>query len=138
CAPKCVNSRRIPSAVSITTRCTRPRDECSLRTRRMTMWVSSTGQACGWNARSLAAQKAAEFCARPGNGSSSSPPRAAQEWSLRIDPITCEVIWRSSVGPPPDGLAWDELHRQVLVADVETFDARLIDPHSGECRVIHE
>jgi DNA-binding beta-propeller fold protein YncE len=26
----------------------------------------------------------------------------------------------------------------LLVADVEAFDARLLDPHTGECQVIHE
>jgi hypothetical protein len=38
-----------------------------------------------------------------------------------IDPATCEVIGRFSVGPRPHGLAWDGLHRQLLVADVHVF-----------------
>jgi DNA-binding beta-propeller fold protein YncE len=57
---------------------------------------------------------------------------------LTIDPATCEVIGRFSVGPRPNGLAWDPLHRQLLVADVQTFDARLIEPRTGECSVVHE
>jgi DNA-binding beta-propeller fold protein YncE len=44
---------------------------------------------------------------------------------------------RFMVGPRPNGLAWDPERGQLLVADVATFDARLIGPHSGVCRVIH-
>jgi DNA-binding beta-propeller fold protein YncE len=53
-----------------------------------------------------------------------------------FDPNTCEQLERFSVGPKPNGLAWDSEREQLLVADVETFDARLIGPHSGICRVI--
>ncbi|HEY2593501.1 MAG TPA: YncE family protein, partial [Chloroflexota bacterium] len=53
-----------------------------------------------------------------------------------FDPNTCEQLGRFAVGPRPNGLAWDGARRQLLVADVETFDARLMGPHSGACRVI--
>jgi DNA-binding beta-propeller fold protein YncE len=36
----------------------------------------------------------------------------------------------------PNGLAWNHERGQLLVADVETFDTRLIGPYSGVCRVI--
>jgi DNA-binding beta-propeller fold protein YncE len=53
-----------------------------------------------------------------------------------FDPSTCAQLGRFKVGPRPNGLAWDPELGQLLVADVETFDARLIGPHSGVCRVI--
>jgi DNA-binding beta-propeller fold protein YncE len=57
---------------------------------------------------------------------------------LEVDPNTCELLGRFTVGPKPNGLAWDCDHGQLLVADVETFDARLLDPHSGVCPVVHQ
>jgi hypothetical protein len=53
-----------------------------------------------------------------------------------FDPNTYEQLARFKVGPKPNGLAWDPDWGQLLVADVETFDARLVGPHSGVCRVI--
>lgn len=35
------------------------------------------------------------------------------------------------VGPKPNGLAWDSSYKQLLVADVEDYHARLIEPLSG-------
>lgn len=35
------------------------------------------------------------------------------------------------VGPKPNGLAWDRVRRQLLVADVEDLQARLVDPATG-------
>jgi DNA-binding beta-propeller fold protein YncE len=55
-----------------------------------------------------------------------------------FDPNSCEQLGRFAVGPRPNGLTWDHNRGQLLVADVETFDARLLDPHTGECLVIHE
>src|SRR5215469_14699809 len=57
---------------------------------------------------------------------------------LVLDPNTCELVGRHRVGPRPNGLAWDPVRGQLLVADVETFDARLIGPYSGVCCVVHE
>jgi DNA-binding beta-propeller fold protein YncE len=56
---------------------------------------------------------------------------------VAFDPNTFDQLGRFKVGPKPNGLAWDQDRGQVLVADVETFDARLLDPHTGECQVIH-
>jgi DNA-binding beta-propeller fold protein YncE len=57
---------------------------------------------------------------------------------LSVDPNSCEQLARFPVGPKPNGLAWDRDRGQLLVADVETFDARLLDPRNGTCLVIHE
>jgi DNA-binding beta-propeller fold protein YncE len=57
---------------------------------------------------------------------------------LVIEPLSCRVIRLVPVGPRPNGLAWDPVREQVLVADVQTYDARLIDPHTGACVTIHE
>jgi DNA-binding beta-propeller fold protein YncE len=57
---------------------------------------------------------------------------------LLIDPVRCEVLRRVEVGPRPNGLAWDPVHAQLLVADVETNDARLVDPRSGACITIQK
>jgi len=57
---------------------------------------------------------------------------------LVIDPVSCQVMRRIAVGPRPNGLAWDPVRGHVLVADVDTFDARLIDPHTAACLTIHE
>ena len=55
-----------------------------------------------------------------------------------LNPYTCEVQRRVQVGPRPNGLAWDRVRGHLLVADVETFDARLLDPRTGQCLVIHQ
>jgi DNA-binding beta-propeller fold protein YncE len=57
---------------------------------------------------------------------------------LKVDPNTCEQLGQFPVGPKPNGLAWDHDRGQMLVADVETFDARLLDPQTGTCLVVHE
>lgn len=55
-----------------------------------------------------------------------------------FDPNSFQQLGRFAVGPKPNGLAWNSDRGQVLVADVEAFDARLLDPHTGDCLVIHE
>jgi DNA-binding beta-propeller fold protein YncE len=57
---------------------------------------------------------------------------------VAFDPSSFEQLGRFAVGPKPNGLAWDPDRGQVLVADVETFDARLVDPHTGACLVTEE
>lgn len=57
---------------------------------------------------------------------------------LVIDPTSCAVLNRISVGPKPNGLAWDVDGGHLLVADVETYDARLIDPLTGTCLRIRQ
>jgi DNA-binding beta-propeller fold protein YncE len=57
---------------------------------------------------------------------------------LVVDPNTCEQLRRFPVGPKPNGLAWDHDRTQLLVADVEAVDARLFDPGTGTCLVVHE
>jgi len=42
-----------------------------------------------------------------------------------------DVIVEVAVGPKPNGLAWDSRRRRLLVADVQDFQARLVDPRSG-------
>jgi hypothetical protein len=51
---------------------------------------------------------------------------------LVVDPSTCEVRNEVTVGPKPNGLAWDPGRRQLLVADVEDYLARLIEPLTGK------
>src|ERR1700704_498723 len=51
---------------------------------------------------------------------------------LVLDAVTCELRNEIAVGPKPNGLAWDSGRRHLLVADVEDYSARLVDPHSGE------
>ena len=51
---------------------------------------------------------------------------------LVIDPITLGVLRTVAVGARPNGLAWDSLHKHLLVADVQDNSARLVDPHTGE------
>lgn len=51
---------------------------------------------------------------------------------LVIDPTTNAVLRTVGVGPRPNGLAWDPLHRHLLVADVQENRARLVDPYAGE------
>lgn len=55
---------------------------------------------------------------------------------LVFDPITCDLLRRIPVGPAPNGLAWDSSSAQLLVADVQDNDARLIDPETGACVAI--
>ena len=55
-----------------------------------------------------------------------------------FDPGGLEQLGRFAVGPKPNGLAWDHGRGQVLVTDVENFDARLLNPHTGACQVIHQ
>ena len=51
---------------------------------------------------------------------------------LVIDPTTNAVLRTVAVGPRPNGLAWDPLHRHLLVADVQENRAHLVDPQAGE------
>src|SRR5262249_36638577 len=51
---------------------------------------------------------------------------------LVINPNSCSTIKEIDVGKKPNGLAWDGHHKQLLVADVEDFKARLIDPSRGD------
>jgi YVTN family beta-propeller protein len=55
-----------------------------------------------------------------------------------IHPLTLEVLRTITVGPRPNGLAWDPLRQHVLVADVDRYDARLIDPETGACLGVHQ
>src|SRR5262249_24925492 len=48
-----------------------------------------------------------------------------------LDPTTFQVRNEMSVGPKPNGIAWDPGRRRALVADVEDYRARLIEPLSG-------
>jgi DNA-binding beta-propeller fold protein YncE len=57
---------------------------------------------------------------------------------LVIDPFSCHVLRRVPVGPRPNGLAWDPVGRHLLVADVQTNDARLVDPETGASLTVHE
>jgi DNA-binding beta-propeller fold protein YncE len=50
---------------------------------------------------------------------------------LVLDPVTYERRNEVVVGPKPNGLAWDSGRQHLLVADVEDYTARLIDPLSG-------
>src|SRR5439155_6331913 len=50
---------------------------------------------------------------------------------LVLDPLTCELRNEIVVGPKPNGLAWDSGRQHLLVADVEDYSARLVDPLSG-------
>src|SRR2546421_12027613 len=47
---------------------------------------------------------------------------------LVIDPTTNAVRRSIAVGSRPNGLAWDSLHKRLLVADVQDNTARVIDP----------
>ena len=51
---------------------------------------------------------------------------------LMLDAASCELRREIAVGPKPNGLAWDPRRRQLLVADVEDFDARLVGPATGD------
>ncbi len=50
---------------------------------------------------------------------------------LVIEVTSGDVIEEVAVGPKPNGLAWDPRRRRLLVADVQDFRARLVDPHAG-------
>jgi DNA-binding beta-propeller fold protein YncE len=50
---------------------------------------------------------------------------------LVLDSVTCQLRNEVAVGPKPNGLAWDSGRRRLLVADVDDFQARLVDPHTG-------
>lgn len=51
---------------------------------------------------------------------------------LVIDPVTQIVMRSIAVGSRPNGLAWDSLHKHLLVADVQDNTARLVDPQAGQ------
>jgi len=50
---------------------------------------------------------------------------------LVLDPVSYELRNEIQVGPKPNGLAWDGTRDQLLVADVEDYQARLLEPTSG-------
>jgi DNA-binding beta-propeller fold protein YncE len=50
---------------------------------------------------------------------------------LVLDPVSLTVGNEVAVGPKPNGLAWDRGRGQLLVADVEDYQARLVDPVTG-------
>ena len=62
---------------------------------------------------------------------SSLPTRGAGK-ILVINPISIEIVQEIKVGSKPNGLAWDSRRKRLLVADVEDFQARLIDISSGQ------
>lgn len=51
---------------------------------------------------------------------------------LMIDAVSATVIRTVAVGSRPNGLAWDSLRKQLLVADVKDNTARLVDPQKGQ------
>src|SRR5215472_5717455 len=51
---------------------------------------------------------------------------------LVIEPRALRVLRTVAVGARPNGLAWDTLHKHLLVADVQDNNAQLVDPHAGE------
>src|SRR5207244_11824962 len=53
---------------------------------------------------------------------------------LVIDPTTNAVLRTVAVGQKPNGLAWDERRKHLLVADVQENQARLVDQEG--CAVI--
>ena len=50
---------------------------------------------------------------------------------LVINPRAVEVTSRFTVGPSPNGLAWDHARGQLLVADTTDFTARVFDLEDG-------
>jgi hypothetical protein len=52
---------------------------------------------------------------------------------LVIDAASLTVRRELASGPAPNGLAWDERRRRLLVADVGDVRARLLDPRTGGC-----
>jgi YVTN family beta-propeller protein len=51
---------------------------------------------------------------------------------LVIDPAANAVVRTVAVGSRPNGLAWDSLHKRLLVADVADNTARVVDPQAGQ------
>jgi len=51
---------------------------------------------------------------------------------LVIDALTNRVLREVQAGSMPNGLAWDNRRKQLLVADVQDDHARLVDPYSGK------
>jgi DNA-binding beta-propeller fold protein YncE len=54
---------------------------------------------------------------------------------LVIDSKSYTVLGEVMVGPKPNGLAWDPSRRQLLVADVQDYSARLLRPQTGSTPV---
>lgn len=50
---------------------------------------------------------------------------------LKIDARSLDVTNKFLAGARPNGLAWDSQRKRLLVADVADFNARIIDPDSG-------
>jgi DNA-binding beta-propeller fold protein YncE len=50
---------------------------------------------------------------------------------LAIEATSGDVVKDVVVGPKPNGLAWDSHRRRLLVADVQDFRARFVDPYAG-------
>lgn len=50
---------------------------------------------------------------------------------LVIEVTSGDLVEEVVVGPKPNGLAWDPRRKRLLVADVQDFRARLVDPHAG-------
>jgi sugar lactone lactonase YvrE len=50
---------------------------------------------------------------------------------LIIDAASEKVTGTAAVGPKPNGLAWASRTRHLLVADVQDFRVRLVDPERG-------
>jgi DNA-binding beta-propeller fold protein YncE len=51
---------------------------------------------------------------------------------LVIDVLNNRILREMQAGTMPNGLAWDRLRKQLLVADIEDNRARLVDPYSGK------
>ncbi len=51
---------------------------------------------------------------------------------LVIDPTSNAVVRTLAVGSRPNGLAWDSLHKRLLVADVQDNTARVVDAQAGQ------
>ena len=49
-----------------------------------------------------------------------------------IDANDNNVLRELKVGPKPNGLAWDPVRKQLLVTDVEKYQAMVLDPYSGD------
>lgn len=49
-----------------------------------------------------------------------------------MDANNGQILRELKTGPKPNGLAWDVMREQLLVADVERLQAMLFDPYSGE------
>ncbi len=51
---------------------------------------------------------------------------------LVIDAVFTNVLREVAVGSRPNGLAWDQRRKHLLVADVQDNTARLVDPQAGQ------